>query len=239
MTILYCLASLAVAAIICILTGTTRPWIAQFALGAMAVSSVATAGKIVTLTPGLYVSVAVGLYSMTFLLASYLREIFGKTQAIRAIWMGLIGECLFVFATQFALASPSAPFWTQQEAFTTVFSITPRIFVASVSAYLCAEFTDVHVYHALLRATGGRALWLRNNVGTITGQVVDSVIFYTVAFYGIVPDLVPLTTTTVLVKAVVALADTPIFYAVRYVASRQKKGANHDQLIAEPGPIRS
>lgn len=218
--ILYSIISLLVAGLICILTARSRPWIAQFAFASLLIGSVATASKISPIVDGVYVSVAIGLYSMTFLLANYLREIFGKGFAIQAIWMGLIGEVLFVFATQFALAAPSAPFWLNQPAFDAVFGITPRIFVASVFAYLCAEFTDVHVYHALMRLTSGRHLWLRNNVGIILGQTVDSTIFYTVALYGVVPDLLALIITTCIVKYIIALANTPVLYGVRYIAKR-------------------
>jgi uncharacterized integral membrane protein (TIGR00697 family) len=218
MTIVYVLAALLVAVGICLITGTRRPWIAQFSFAAMAMASVATASKVTPIVDGLYVSVAVGLYSMTFMLANYLREIFGKPFAIRAIWMGFIGELLFVFATQFALVTPSAPFWPNQAAFEAVYSITPRLFIASVLAYVSAEFTDVNVYHAILRLTGGRHLWLRNNVGTIIGQTVDSIIFYTIAFYGVIPDLATLIVTTLGIKAAIAVADTPAIYFVRYMA---------------------
>lgn len=222
MTIAYVLAALILAVVICLITGTKRPWIAQFSFAALAIASVATASKIVPIVDGVYVSVAVGLYSMTFMLANYLREIYGKEYAVRAIWMGLIGELLFVFATQFSLAAPSAPFWTNQAAFDAVYSITPRIFVASVLAYFSAEFTDVNVYHVVLRITKGRHLWLRNNVGTTAGQTVDSVIFYTIAFAGVVPNIFALIVTTLIVKWIIAVMTTPGIYFVRHLALRQR-----------------
>ncbi len=231
MTILYVLAALGVATIICVASGTKRPWIAQFSFAALAMASVATASKVVPIAEGVYVSVAVGLYSMTFMLANYLREIFGKPYAVRAIWMGLIGELLFVFATQFTLITPSAPFWTNQAAFEAVYSVTPRLFVASVLAYVSAEFTDVNVYHAVLRLTKGRHLWLRNNVGTAVGQTVDSVIFYTIAFAGIVPNLVTLVLTTLMVKWIIALLDTPAIYFVRHLALRQRDVAQAPEKV--------
>jgi uncharacterized integral membrane protein (TIGR00697 family) len=233
MTIVYVLAALLVATALCLISGTRRPWIAQLAFAAMAIASIATASKISPIINGVYVSVAVGLYSMTFMLANYLREIFGKPFAVRAIWMGFLGELLFVFATQFALAAPSAPFWSNQIAFETVYAITPRIFIASILAYVSAEFTDVNVYHAIFRLTNGRHLWLRNNIGTIVGQTVDSVIFYTIAFYGIVPDIVALVVTTLAVKAAIALVDTPAIYFVRYVARTQ--GA----IVGEPQAVQA
>jgi queuosine precursor transporter len=226
--IVYSLVALAIAGALCVLAGRSRPWIAQFSFAALVIGSLATASKISPIIDGVFVSVAVGLYSMTFLLANYLREIYGKAFAIRAIWMGLIGELLFVFATQFALFAPSAPFWQNQPAFDAVFAITPRIFVASVSAYVCAEFSDVQVYHALSRLTKGRHLWLRNNVGTIVGQSVDSAIFYTIAFYGVVPNLLALIVTTCVVKYVIALVDTPVIYAVVHLARNGKQAGDYD-----------
>lgn len=233
MTVIYILAALLVAVAICLFSGTKRPWIAQLAFAALAISSVATASKITPITEGVYVSAAIGLYSMTFMLANYLREIYGKPFAVQAIWMGFIGELLFLFATQFTLAVPSAPFWTSQAGFESVYSMTPRLMIASVLAYVAAEFTDVNIFHAIHRLTGGKHLWLRNNVGTIGGQVVDSVIFYTIAFYGIVPDLTALIIATVIVKAIIAVIDTPAIYFVRYVA-RRNQAAGEERIATSP-----
>ena len=135
--------------------------------------------------------------------------------------MGLIGEFIFLFATQFTLALPSAPFWTDQQAFQAVYGATPRIMLASVLAYFSAEFTDVNVYHVVHKWTDGRHLWLRNNVGTIAGQTVDSIIFYTIALYGLVPNIGVLILTTLAVKAVIAVLSTPAIYLVRHMGLKQ------------------
>lgn len=221
MTVAYIVCALIVAIVVCVLAGASRPWIAQGAFAALAVGSIATASKIAPITDGVYVSAAIGLYSITFTIANYLREIYGKSAAVTAIWMGLIGELIFLFATQFTLALPSAPFWTDQNAFHTVYSATPRLMIASVLAYVSAEFTDVNVYHIVRRWTDGRHLWLRNNAGTIAGQTIDSVIFYTVALYGLVPNIGVLILTTLAVKAVIAVASTPVIYFVRYLGLKQ------------------
>lgn len=223
MTIAYIVSALIVAIVVCVLAGAKRPWIAQAAFAALAVGSIATASKIAPITEGVYVSAAIGLYSMTFVLANYLREIYGKAAAITAIWMGLVGELIFLFATQFTLAVPSAPFWADQSAFEAVYSATPRLMVASVLAYVCAELTDVNVYHLVRKWTNGRHLWLRNNTGTIAGQTVDSIIFYTIALYGLVPNIGVLILTTLAVKAVIAVASTPAIYFVRHVGLKQKE----------------
>lgn len=222
MTIAYIVSALVLALVACVLSGGNRPWIAQASFAALAVGSVATASKITPIIEGVYVSAAIGLYSMTFVLANYLREIYGKQAAVQAIWMGFIGQLIFLFATQFTLATPSAPFWDNQGAFETVYNATPRLMLASVIAYVSAEMTDVNVYHFVRRLTNGRHLWLRNNVGTISGQAIDSVLFYSIAFYGIVPDLGMLILTTLAVKAVIAVASTPAIYFARYIGLKQQ-----------------
>ena len=229
MTIAYIVCALAVAILVCIVAGAKRPWVAQGAFAALAVGSIATASKLAPIVDGTYVSAAIGLYSMTFILANYLREIYGRSAAVTAIWMGLIGEFIFLFATQFTLALPSAPFWTDQQAFQAVYGATPRIMLASVLAYFSAEFTDVNVYHIVHKWTDGRHLWLRNNTGTIAGQTVDSVIFYTIALYGIVPNLGALILTTLAVKAVIAVASTPAIYLVRYLGLKQQRALDATQ----------
>lgn len=231
MTIAYICAALVAAIVICVLSGRTRPWIAQFAFAALAVASLATASKITPIIDGVYVSAAIGLYSMTFMLANYLREVYGKSFAVQAIWMGFLGELLFLFATQFTLATPAAPFWSHQSAFEAVYGMTPRLMMASVLAYVTAELTDVNVFHAVRRLTGGRHLWLRNNVGTVGGQTVDSIIFYTIAFYGVVPNLGALIVTTLVVKALIAVASTPAIYLVRYLALGRDEGKHEGASV--------
>lgn len=228
--IVYCLFSLLAAVIICLLAGRSRPWIAELGFAAITIASIATAAKLSPIADGVYVSAAVGLFSMTFLITDFLGEVHGQKAAIRAIWMGLVGQLLFVFATQMTLLMPSAPFWSGQESFEAVYSVAPRLFLASVTAYVCAQFVDVFIYHALMNYTKRRHLWLRNNAGTMIAQTVDSVIFYTIAFYGVVPNVVELIITTCLVKYVIALADTPAIYLLRHavIGEERKVGSGKD-----------
>ena len=223
MLVIYSLASLVVATSICIVAGAKRPWLVQFSFAAVVVASLATASKIVPTSFGTTASVAVGLYSMTFLMANFLREIYGKSAAIVAIQGGFIGSFIFVFATQFAIIVPGAEFWQNQTPFEIVFGIAPRIFLASITAFVIAELADVYVYQFLMNRTSGRHLWLRNNVGTITGQTLDTIIFYTIAFYGIVPNLIWLILGTILIKILISLATTPAIYLARHIALRGEK----------------
>ncbi len=82
------------------------------------------------------------------------------------------------------LAFPPAPGWPYQEAFETVFGSTPRIVLASLVAYFAGEFCNSYVLAKMKIVTEGRFLWTRTIGSTIAGELVDSLIFYPVAFLG-------------------------------------------------------
>ncbi len=88
----------------------------------------------------------------------------------------------------------------------------PRIAIASLIAYLVSQHHDVWAFHFWKKKTGGKFLWLRNNVSTISSQLLDSALFITIAFYGIMP-IWPLILGQRAVKIIIAAIDTPFLYA--------------------------
>ena len=233
MLVIYCFASLAVGTAICMIAGKKRPWVVQIAYAATVVACVVTAAKLSPVIPGVFVSVAIGLYSMTFLLTDYLGEIHGKAVAMRAIYMGLIGEIILIFAVYFSIVVPAAPFWENQEAFAAILGAAPRIMVASVLAFISAQVLDVTVFDWLKKRMSGKHLLVRNNVSTILGQTTDSIVFYTIGFYGKVPNLVELIIVTCLIKYAIAAIDTPFLYFARFWAYRGSTESNvlHDDSV--------
>ena len=95
-----------------------------------------------------------------------------------------------------------------------VFGGTWRAILASMIAYLFAQYFDIQVYHLWKRLTRGKALWLRNNFSTITSQFVDSFLVVGVLFYGVWPNEMILTAalSAWIFKMLVALTDTPFLY---------------------------
>lgn len=220
MLVLYCILSLIIGTIICIIAGKKRAWVVQVAYAGTVVACLATAAKISPIVPGVFVSVAIGLYSMTFLLTDFLGEVHNKAVALRALYMGIIAELVFMFAISLSVYVPAAPFWENQEAFLSVFGTAPRIMIASITAFVVAQLLDVTIFDWLKKRMSGRLLAIRNNVSTLLGQTADSVVFYTIAFWGIVPNLLELIVVTCLVKYIIAAADTPFLYLARYCANR-------------------
>ena len=122
---------------------------------------------------------------------------------------------------QFSLWWPKAPFWNQEEAFQTILGTTSRIIIASFVAYLASQFHDVWAFHFWKKATDGRYLWLRNNLSTAVSQFIDSFLFITIAFYGVLP-IWPLIMGQWIVKFTIAVLDTPIIYGVVWLIRKDE-----------------
>ena len=97
----------------------------------------------------------------------------------------------------------------------TIFATSARVAMAGIISYFIAQYLDILIYSALKKITGEKWLWLRNNVSTMTTQVLDNWLFFFIAFYGILPNWFELVVASV-VRIFVSLADTPFIYAGKY-----------------------
>ena len=161
-------------------------------------------------------SATVMTYSLTFLFTDMLSEFYGKKAAHNAIITAVLADVLLVGTIYAALRWTPASFWEGQDAMEAALGQTPRIVLASVSAYVLAQLTDVTIFHRIKDLHGKRLLWVRNNVSTLSGQTVDSIVFYTIGFLGVAP-LLPLIGWTLLAKVVIAIVDTPVMYLARRI----------------------
>ena len=107
------------------------------------------------------------------------------------------------------------------ESLKVVFGLVPRITAASLAGFVISQNLDVFLYHFIWNRTGNTPakLWLRNNGSTLTSQAIDTVIFTTLAFWGVYPGNVffSILITTYVFKAIVALLDTPFMYLARRI----------------------
>jgi len=155
------------------------------------------------------------VYCGTFLLTDMLSEFYGKKEARKAVWAGFIANVMMVVSVWIAIHWEPAPFYGNQAAFEAVLGSTWRIVLASLTAYLISQNHDVWAYHFWKKFTKGKYLWLRNNLSTITSQLIDTVIFVTIAFVGVFP-LVSMMIGQIVIKGIIAVLDTPYLYAVRW-----------------------
>lgn len=167
--------------------------------------------KVVSLW-GLVIPAAVVAYPLTFLMTDVIGEIWGKEQANKTVKLGFICQLISLALIGLAILLPVAPFADNQAEFQSIMGQSFRVVGASLVAYLIAQFNDVLIFHKLKDKTNGKHKWLRNNVSTMTSQLLDTAIFITIAFIGTVPNIWVMIASQYLIKCIYALLDTPIFY---------------------------
>jgi hypothetical protein len=192
--------------------------------GSLVLSAV-LAAKIVTVF-GLVVPAGVFGYCLTFICTDVISEVWGRDIAKAAVRGGFVALLAALGLIQLALNWPSAAFWHGQEAFRSVLSMTPRIIIGSIAAYLISQYHDVWAFHFLRRLTRGRHLWLRNNLSTALSQLLDSFVFISIGFAGVMP-LAPLIFGQWAVKLLIALLDTLVVYILVWlIRDRANRGAS-------------
>ncbi len=187
-------------------------------VGSLIISTVLARKPIIA--GGILVNFGVFIYATTFVLTDIVVEIWGKAKA-RSMVIAGFGALLVSYAwTILGVAWPGAPMWKDQEAFNLVLSSTARFMTGGIVAYLAAQFYDVWAFLLLKRRTNGRYLWLRTNVATIPAQFIDTFIFITIGFYGVLP-LAPLIWGVLTIKVAVALVTQFGVYAGVWILRRQ------------------
>lgn len=214
MIFLWIILTLAASAIVAYLGEKIGKGIIVGAFAGLIVTSQVLANKTVTFWK-FTVPAAVIVYATSFFLTDVLCEFHGKEKAREAVWSGFIASILLVLGIEIAIAWPAASFWSGQEAFISTLGLTWRIVLASLVAYVISQNWDVHVFHKIKEKTKGKHLWIRNVSSTSSSQFIDTVVFITIAFYGVMP-LVPLIIGQYFVKLIIAAMDTPFLYAVSW-----------------------
>jgi len=156
------------------------------------------------------------VFPISYIFGDVLTEVYGFGRARRVIYLGLFANVFMSIVLQIAIALPPANGWNLQKEFEAVHSLVPRIVVASVSAYLCGEFTNSVIMSRLKLKTEGRRLWLRAVASTIAGQFVDTLLFVLIAFAGVFENrlLIAAVVSGWLFKVLYEVAALPLTYAI-------------------------
>lgn len=171
-----------------------------------------TAGKIISIF-GLVVPAAVVAYAITFLCTDVIGELYGKEEANATVKLGFVIQIISMILIFLAILLPPARFMKEfNVSFKMVLGQSFRTIIASLISYMISQANDVFIFHKLKEKTNGKYKWLRNNVSTILSQTIDTSIFITIAFYGVVPNLLALVFGQLTIKVILALLDTPFFY---------------------------
>lgn len=174
-----------------------------------------TAGKPVTLPGGIIVPAAVFIYALTFTLIDLVNDRLGKQGARYVVYGAFLANLLLAAYIQFAIWLPPAPFYGDegQAAFAGALGSTWRVVIASLTAYLISTLIDVQVF-AWWRERIGRYRWARVLISNAVSTFIDSAVFITIGFLGVMPVL-PLIGGQYLVKMAVTFVSIPLIYVVR------------------------
>jgi uncharacterized integral membrane protein (TIGR00697 family) len=182
-------------------------------------------GPKLTIIFGFQTSLGVIFYSSIFFATDVLSENYGKKEASKAVWMGFAVSIIVVLMLSLALLfQPSDRAGTAgfsrnvHDAFATIVNFTPRFVVGSLLAYIISQRFDVWAFHRIKEMTGERWLWLRNNGSTMGSQILDTLIYSLVAWWGVVDLRTALALGAVKYgfKVLIAMIDTAFIYWARY-----------------------
>ena len=156
-------------------------------------------------------------FPISYLFGDILTEVYGYARDRRAVWAGFGALAFAALMAAVIVHLPPADFWrAKQAAVEEMFGNTPRIICASIIAYWCGSFVNSYVLAKMKILTRGRWLWTRLIGSTICGELVDSVLFYSIAFGGLwaLNDLVTVATDQYVLKSLWEVIATPLTYRI-------------------------
>jgi uncharacterized integral membrane protein (TIGR00697 family) len=169
---------------------------------------------------GLEASLGNIMYGTIFLGTDVLNEIFSKKDAKKAVYLGFVVMLSTLAIMQMALwFTPHASDFASP-ALETIFGFMPRVVLGSLSAFIVSQLLDVNIFQWIKsKLPQDKFLWIRNNGSTMVSQLIDTLIFVPIAFWGVVPSnvLIGILISTYLIKLMVAVLDTPFIYLVKKI----------------------
>ncbi len=180
------------------------------------------------------VSVGILPYPITFLITDLISEIYGKRKANEVVTIGIFASLFsmgIILLANYVPAIQTSPL--NDEIFNQVFALSPIAVLASMIAYLFAQYVDVAIYHFWKNLTKGKYLWIRNNFSTFLSQFIDTI---TVVALLCVFKILPWTMFNGFVisgfifKVIIALFDTPFLYFFVHLFRKRFKLAVGEEI---------
>ena len=190
--------------------------------------------KVVSLGP---VTVTAGLvvFPISYIINDCIAEVWGFRKARLIIWMGFLMNFMVVALGQIAVALPAAPYWEGEEGFNFVFGMAPRIAVASLLAFLVGSFVNAYVMSRMKISSQGKNFSARAILSTVYGEGADSIIFFPLAFGGLMPisELINLMLVQVLLKTVYEIIVLPVTIRVVKYIKRVDNTDVYDENVSD------
>ncbi len=171
-------------------------------------------------------------FPISYLFGDILTEVYGYARDRRVVWAGFGALAFASLMSTVIIALPVAPGGTEQQgALEMIFGNTPRIALGSIVAFLCGSFVNSYVVAKMKILTNGRWLWTRIIGSTLCGELVDSALFYGIAFYGLWPNdrLIEVTIVQYFAKSGWEIIATPLTYRVVAFLKRAENEDYYDR----------
>ncbi len=151
-------------------------------------------------------------YAFPFLVTDICSEVYGTKYSRKIVFGGLIGIIVAILTTKLSLILPASPDWELASEYDSIFNAGGRIAFAVICTFVVSQLVDISVFSWLRQKTDGKFLWLRNNLSTAIGGLLDAIIFTTIAFYGTYP-VIPIIVSAYAARLIITAIDTPLVYA--------------------------
>ena len=168
----------------------------------------------ITATAGLIV------FPISYIINDCIAEVWGFRKARLIIWSGFASNFLVIAFGQLAVSLPAAPFWEGEAGFNFVFGMAPRIAIASLIAFLVGSFLNAYVMSRMKISSGGKHFSARAILSTLIGESADSLLFFPIAFAGLIPaeELLIMIGTQATLKSLYEVVILPVtIRVVRYI----------------------
>nr|VFK16532.1 MAG: hypothetical protein BECKLFY1418C_GA0070996_102423 [Candidatus Kentron sp. LFY] len=186
---------------------------------------------------GLLIPMGTFAFAATFLSTDIISELFDRVHAVFIVWFGVVLRFLLMLYIYWSIGDDNGQvalfsmpvFWSseQQSHYEFVFSASIMIFIAGFVAIIVSSLLDVYVFHYLKEKHKGKNLfWLRNNVSTLFGQLINSTLFIAIAFASIlsIKEIILAISGQLLIKWIIAFfVDTPLAYTFRNYGNGNKQ----------------
>ena len=142
------------------------------------------ATKVFALGWGINLPGAVIIFPISYILNDCIAEVWGYRRARLVIWLAFLSNFFVVLMGQVVVWLPAASFWDGGDHFNYMFNMAPRVFVASMLAFLAGSTMNALVLSKMKVASEGRRFGVRAIVSSVAGELLDSLIFMPIAFWG-------------------------------------------------------
>jgi hypothetical protein len=187
---------------------------------------------------GTHLSVAVFSFPIVFIMTDVIGEVYGKKMAKNFVLAGVISIVLFLFYSLLSTVAPWAEssLWVK-DGYNQIFGLSARFSIASLVAFVIAEYQDVISFFFFKKHTGEKKFWLRSNLSNMWSQLLDTVIFMSIAFAGVYPamTIIGIIIPWWLFKVLMGFVYTPLSYLGIYLLRGKNIGnanqSNQNQSI--------